>query len=164
MKTLIVVLIVLGAVILAVKFVLPNERTVTRKVVINANQERIFNAVTDLSAQKWRSQLTELQILESTPGQEVWREKGQDGQSLTFRTRTKIYPSRFEIEIVENPHFSGYWIGVFTPVADGKTEIEFSEHVILRGIIPKLISYLFFRIDDVVDDYISDLRNATEEL
>ncbi|MBC6415070.1 MAG: hypothetical protein GDA46_01580 [Bdellovibrionales bacterium] len=70
---------------------------------------------------------------------------------------------RFEIEVIDNPYFDGFWIGIFTKVDESKIQVDFQENIQLKGIISKVFSYLFFDIKKTVDNYIEDLAKSFEE-
>jgi hypothetical protein len=162
MKMILIVTVLLVVAILLLGVFLPGERSATRTAVIRANPEKVFAAVTDLSNQGWRSKIKELKILDVSPGQEIWVEKPVHGPELKFRTKLKTPPHRFEIEIIDNSSLGGHWIGVFSPHGVGQTAVEFSEHVVISGLVPKLMSYLFFDIGESVEAYIADLKKAVE--
>ncbi len=143
-------------------FALPSERSFTAKEIINSNQEKVFKTVTNISNQKWRSQIGAIEIIDSTEGGEVWIEKPTRGPSIKFRTKAKFFPNRFEIEVIDSSDFGGNWTGTFAATSDGKTEIEFTERVIVSGLIPKLLSYAFFNVEKSVKMYIKDLKAAVE--
>lgn len=162
MKIILISVVVILAMVFSLGFFLPNRRFVTRKAIIKAIPEKVFTKVSDISNQNWRSQIGEIEILNSTPGQEVWIEKPKKGPSIKFRTKAKRSPILFEIEIIDNPQFEGHWVGHFSPTTNGQTEVEFSEQIVMNKFIPKLLSYAFFNIEDSVDTYIKDLKTALE--
>lgn len=141
---------------------LPNQRTYTKKDLIKADIETVFRVVSDLKGQQWRSNIGKIEILDSTPSAEVWTETPNRGPQLKFRTKTINKPHLFVIEIIDNPQFGGQWIGRFSATSEGKTEIEFTETVLLNGFIAKMFSYLFFNLEKVVDTYIEDLKTFVE--
>ncbi len=163
MKLIIIGLISISIIIIGLGVILPNERSARRKVTIKASPEKLFETVTNLSNQSWRSDVGVVEVVDTASGQEVWIEKPKRGPEIKFRTKVKTPPNRFGIEIIDNENFSGNWIGTFTPKQDGETEVDFAEHLIVQGFIPKLMSYLFFNVDKAVETYIEDLRKATEE-
>jgi hypothetical protein len=162
MKMTLIVIALLVVAILLLGVFLPSERSATRTAVIKANPEKVFAAVTDLSNQGWRSSLKEIQILDASPGQEIWVEKPVNGPELKFRTKLKMPPHRFEIEIIDNSSLGGHWIGVFSPYGKGETAVDFSEHIVVSGVVSKLLSYLFFDVSESIETYIADLKKAVE--
>jgi hypothetical protein len=162
MKTAMLVVALLTAGIVLLVVFLPNERSAKKSAVIKASPDKVFAVVTNLSDQRWRSHVKQIQILDASPGKEIWIEKTHRGPELKFRTRLKSAPNRFEIEIIDNPSFGGYWTGVFSAYGNSETTIEFSEHVVVSGIFPKLMSHLFFDVSESVETYIDDLRKAVE--
>jgi hypothetical protein len=157
----VVTIVAIVAIFLTLGFLLPSERSAKRTVLIKASQETVFAKVTEVSNQAWRSQIGGIEVIDATPGREVWIEKPKNGPPIKFRTRVKTHPSRFEIEIIDNPRFGGYWVGAFSATTNGETAVEFSEHVV-DGLIAKLMSYAFFSVDKSVDRYIKDLQRALE--
>jgi|688.fasta_scaffold313677_3 hypothetical protein len=162
MKIIIFGFIGIIGVIFAIGYFLPSERTASRKAIIKAPPEVVFSKVTNIADQEWRSTVGEVEVTDLTQGQEVWIEKPKKGPPIKFRTKVKNPVSRFEIEIIDNPNFGGHWVGTFNPVSKGETEVEFTEKVIVTGIIPKIMSHIFFNVDQSVEIYINDLKKATE--
>jgi hypothetical protein len=162
MKIIIFVFIGIIVIVFAIGYILPSERTATRKATIKAPPEIVFSKVTSIANQEWRSNVGRVEVTNSTQGQEIWIETPKKGPPLKFRTKVKTPVSRFEIEIIDNPSFGGHWVGTFNPVGEGETEVEFTEKVIVTGIFPKIMSHLFFDVDQSVETYISDLKKATE--
>lgn len=164
MKIMIFGFIGIMAIVFAIGYILPSERTSSRKATIKAPPEIVFSKVTSIGNQEWRSNVGRVEVTNSAQGQEVWIETPKKGPPLKFRTKVKIPLSRFEIEIIDNPSFSfgGHWIGTFNPVGEGETVVVFTEKVIVTGVIPKIMSHLFFDVDQSVETYINDLKKAIE--
>ena len=157
--------LLLGSVIvaaLAVAYALPGRRSASRKAIIKAPSEKVFEKVTNIADQSWRSNVSEVRVVDSTAGREVWVEKPKKGPDMRFRTKAKMPAKRFDIEIIDNPRFGGHWVGTFVARPDGQTEIEFTEEVVVAGLMPKLLSYAFFNIEESVETYIADLKKALE--
>lgn len=162
MKTVWIILLATVAVLGLIVMMLPAERSYTKTEVINANIEKVFALVTNLEAQSWRSDAPQIQLIDKTLGTEVWIEKPQHGPEIKFRTKVKNPPELFVIEIIDNPQFGGTWTGKFSATSDGKTKIEFTEAVSLNGFMSKVFSYVFFNIQKTVDQYVADLKVASE--
>jgi len=162
MKILGLALISLLILVYATGFFLPSERSAQKTARIKAPPEKVFATITDLSRQGWRSQVDQVEVLDSTPGREVWLERPKWGPPHKFRTRLKNPPHRFEIEMIDNPSFGGFWVGTLRATENGETEIEFTEHVIVNGPFAKVMSRLFFDLESSITTYIEDLKRATE--
>ncbi len=162
MKIGLVILLIIILIVAIVGLVLPNERSFTAKTIINSNPEKVFKTVTNISHQNWRSQVGKVDVLDSTEGREVWIEQPNKGPAIKFRTKVKISPTRFEIEIIDSEDFGGNWVGTFAETSDGKTEVAFTERVIVTKVMAKLLSYTFFNVEDSVNTYINDLKKAVE--
>ncbi len=163
MKVVIFVVVGIVFILSMVVVFLPPERSYTKTEIINANVDKVFEIVTNLEAQGWRTDATNIQILDKTPGSEVWIENPKYGPEIRFRTKIKATPNLFVIEIIDNPQFGGTWTGKFSSVDNGKTQIEFTESVSLNGFASKLFSYIFFNIQKTVDQYVSDLKTEAEK-
>jgi len=153
-------LVIITCLIFIVGYFLTNERIARKKSVINANREKVFKLVVDLQNQKWRTKAGEVTLLDATEGHEIWTEEPTKGFKLKFKTKSKIYPEKFENEIIENRDVSGGWIGILTEKAVGQTEVKFTETVVISGLIPRIMSYIFFDIQESVDTYIADLSKV----
>jgi len=153
-------LVIITCLIFIVGYFLTNERIARKKSVINANREKVFKLVVDLQNQKWRTKAGEVTLLDATEGHEIWTEEPTKGFKLKFKTISKIYPEKFEIEIIENRDVSGGWIGILTEKAVDQTEVKFTETVVISGLIARIMSYVFFDIQESVDTYIADLSKV----
>ena len=153
-------MVIITCLIFIVGYFLTNERIARKKSVINANREKVFKLVVDLQNQKWRTKAGEVTLLDATEGHEIWTEEPTKGFKLKFKTISKIYPEKFEIEIIENRDVSGGWIGILTEKAVDQTEVKFTETVVISGLIARIMSYVFFDIQESVDTYIADLSKV----
>lgn len=163
MKIALIFIVVALIVVVIVVSLLPSERTHTQSEVISADVQKVFEIVTNLDQQNWRSDVGELTILDSTLGSEVWVETPKQGPKIKFRTKVKNAPELFVIEIIDNEGFGGMWTGKFSAIEAGRTKIEFTEQVSMNGFMPKLMSYLFFDIKKNVQRYIADLKQVAEK-
>ncbi|APY12838.1 hypothetical protein BWZ22_11340 [Seonamhaeicola sp. S2-3] len=142
---------------------LPNERKAERTAIFSTSPESIFNLITDNRNWKWRSNLKEVQILESAGDNEIFKEIQKKGQAITFKVKSKIPYSRYEIEIIEANGFTGYWTGTLEETDNGGTELTFTEYATIKNPFIKVLSYLFFDLGSTIDQYLGDIAKAIGE-
>lgn len=154
--TLIALSLILAAALLwAVR--LPRTRAAEATRELAAPVERVFAVVTDIEDASWRSDLKDVRVLDRTPGREVWEEIPHRGPPIRFRTRARVSPERFEIEIVDGNGFGGHWVGEFHVVAPDRTRLRFVETAFTEGLVPTVMSHLFFDPERAVRTYLDDL-------
>ena len=150
------IIAVLVILIFVVGIFLPAERVVTRKGHFDVSPEVLYGIVTDNTDWRYRQNLKDLVILESNDGMEVWDEIGHDGSTVRFTTREKR-PSSFYSFHMDSKLFYGYWTGEFEAADMGGTIFTATEHISVKNIFVKTLSYLFFDIGKLMDSYHNDL-------
>ncbi len=165
MKIILYIIIFLAAVTgilyLAGLFI-PVKHVASRSVIIKAPIDSVWATITDIPGQTtWRPGLKKIEIV-SAPGDSLtWIEHPRTGQSLKLREKNKIPPTRYEIEIVPDGPFSGYWIGELIETPEGvkfvSTEIGEIHNPIFRT-----LAYLFFDLEATITEYQRDLKEYLE--
>ena len=136
---------------------LPAERIVSRKGYFDTSPEILYKIVTNNNDWQYRKSLKDLVILENKDGIEVWDEINHDGTIIRFTTRKK-YPFTFYSFDMDSKLFSGYWTGEFVPDNKGGTIFTATEYIKIKNPFVKTLSYLFFDIGKLMDEYQNDLR------
>lgn len=141
---------------------IPATRTATRTASLHATREQVFEAVTRIEDQSWRPSVGSVRVIKPDDGREEWVEVSKDGHELSFKTIRKMEPELFEIEFSGSPSISGRWSGRFTQQSDKETQVEFTETVTAGSFPSKVLGYLFFDLDAILDTYISDLTKKLQ--
>lgn len=125
------------------------------KVVFQSDTQRVWEVVTSLEKNAWRSDLSKTQILSD----QQFIEYTKDGFPTTF-TITKTEPYKCWEFDMENKNIKGHWTGIFTQIPGG-TEVEFTEEVTAKKAIIKPFVKAYLKKQQ--ERYISDLRKALGE-
>lgn len=152
------VLIILAFICLLIilSLVLPKQRIVTKQSVYDASPQTVYNIVTDNNDWTYRSDLSNLQIIEKQGDIEAWKETDRKGNVILFRTKEKV-PCSFYSFDMKSRIFTGYWTAYFEELPEGKTLFTATEHIRINNPIIKVLSYLFFDIGKYMEKYQSDL-------
>lgn len=134
---------------------LPAERVVARERHYNISPEVLYGIVTDNNDWKYRRSLKKLIIIENKDGMEIWDEISYDGTVIRFRTIEKR-PFSFYSFGMDAKQFAGYWTGKFEPDDDG-TIFTATEHIKVKNPFIKTLSYMFFNVGKLMDEYQEDL-------
>lgn len=147
--------------IFLIGLLLPKERVVSRQGHFNVSPEVLYGIVTNNNDWKYRRSLKDLVIHEAEDGLEVWDEISHDGTLIRFRTREKR-PFVFYSFDMEAKLFTGYWTGEFESNGNEETIFTATEYICIKNPFIKTLSYLFFNIGKLMDDYQESLRNKIE--
>ena len=90
---------------------------------------KVWETVTSLENYAWRSDLSEIEIL----NERQFVEYTKEGYATTF-TITDTKPCECWEFDMENSNISGHWTGIFTAKGE-QTEIEFTENVMAKKLI-----------------------------
>lgn len=122
------------------------------KATFQNNIQKVWETVTSLENYEWRSDLSEIEILNENQFVEYTKE----GYATNF-TITVIEPyKRWEFDM-ENDNMKGHWIGIFTS-KDEQTEIDFTEDVVVKKFFMKPFVKGFLKKQQI--QYVSDLKKA----
>ena len=143
-------------------WLIPTTRTATRTASLPASREQVFEVVTRIDDQSWRPSVASVRVIKSDDGQEEWVEVSKDGHELLFKTVRKVKPDLFEIEFSGTPSISGRWSGRFIEQSERETRVEFTETVTAGSLPAKVLGYLFFDLNAILDTYINDLRSKLQ--
>lgn len=125
------------------------------KAVFQSDPQRVWEMVTSIENDSWRSDLSKIKILSD----HQFIEYTKDGFPTTFTiTKMELY-RRWEFDM-DNRNMKGHWTGIFTE-RDGGTEVEFTEEVMAKNVIMKPFVKAYLKRQQEM--YISDLRKALGE-
>lgn len=151
-------IVVITILIFIIGLLLPKERVVIRKGDFNVSPEVLYGIVTNNEDWKYRRSLKDLIIHEDNDGMEIWDEISHDGTVIRFRTREKRSFVFYSFDM-EAKLFTGYWTGEFASDGNGGTLFTATEYISIKNPFIKTLSYLFFDIGRLMDEYQEDLRN-----
>lgn len=144
-------------VILIIGLLLPAERVVEKRGYFDVSPEILYGIVTNNTDWQYRKSLKDLIIHENKGGVEVWDEISHDGTIIRFKTREKS-PFYFYSFDMDSKLFFGYWTGVFERDNKGGTIFTATEYIKVKNPFIKVLSYLFFDIEKLMDEYQKDLH------
>lgn len=161
------ILVITTGVVVSVMYLvgqfIPVQHVASRMITINASLEEVWQAVTDIENQMaWRRDLKKVEILGKWQQGLIWIEHRRKGQTIKFREKEKIVPSRYEIEVVAGDQLAGYWIGEFRK-ENGVVNLESTEVGEIHNPIMRTLAALFFDLGKTIDRYQSNLKNYVEE-
>lgn len=123
------------------------------KATFNCNVDTVFDIVTNLKDYKWRSDLSNIKIIDP---QTKFIEYTKDGFATTF-TITKLITNKCYEFDMENVNMKGHWIGIFN-YENGTTTIDFTEDVTAKKFYLKPFVKKFLNKQQTT--YINDLQKA----
>lgn len=115
--------------------------------------ERVWEVVTDLSRQDWRSDVERVEIT----GERTFTEYA--GGFATFFTVTRRAPPNSWAFDLENENIRGSWSGEFLPAADG-CKVTLTEDVIPKRAWMRPFAGLYLKKQQA--RYLADLKKALE--
>ncbi len=101
------------------------------KVTLLCPIEKVWGKVTDLNDFVWRSDLTNIKIIDENTFVEI----SKDGIETYFKVTECIKNQSWSFEI-ENENIKGTWTGKFYSHGD-KTTLDFTENIVSKKIIFK---------------------------
>jgi hypothetical protein len=144
--------------------ILPKQRKAERRTKFDAPVERVWEIVTNIEEQvKWRPSLTRVKVQEHSGDFETWIEYPKNGPAIFFKTKLKNPPTRFEFELTDAKTWKGYWTGEFTPLANHKTSVTFTECSEIANPFIRVLSYVFFDLGATIDQYLKELADKLGE-
>lgn len=155
---------ILGLIILVyvIGLILPSERTVTRQSVFDVSSQVLYDIVTNNNDWQYRKDLKALNILERNGEYEVWEEIANNGSVIRFETKNKT-PYSFYAFDMSSKLFDGHWTANFEAIDKNSTCFVATEHIRIRNPFIKSLSYLFFDIGKLMEQYQEDLKHKIKE-
>jgi len=156
-------MITLGILIIgigALAIFLPSTRTATKDIVFDFPCEAVWKLYTEIETQSsWRADIASVEIIKSTPPRE-WIETPQNGPNITFREIDVSPGALIQLKFDSDRLFDGSYSATFMALETGCIG-TFTETVMLKGIISKLMSYAFFSLRKSIQRYADE---AAQEL
>lgn len=128
--------------------------TINRQATFACPIDKVWNTVTDLSNQAWRSDIDKVEVIDDVN----FIEYTKDGFKTAFKTETKQHHKIWEFSI-ENKNIIGKWSGKFYS-NNGYTTLDFTEDVKAKNILlsPFVKRYLMKQ----QRQYFIDLKKALD--
>ena len=156
-------LITTGLLVLLTGLFLPTERVVQRKSYYKVLPELLFQVVINNDDWQYRKSLKDLVMVSREKNKEIWDEITKDGAVIRFHTKDKIPFSFYSFEM-DASLFTGTWTGEFESDGEGGTVFTATEYIRVRNPFIKTLSYLFFDVGKLMDQYQEDLRQKVNNL
>lgn len=119
----------------------------------NWNVAKIWAVVTNNLNYSWRSDIDHIEVVNSTTFIEYYKAGSETLFIITEQNKNKVYSFR-----MENKVFAGEWIGKFIEIDKSTTQLIFTENLKFKNIIYGIMSYLFFDLKKMQQQYMSDLE------
>lgn len=161
----IMVYILAGIVIVVLIFfivglLLPQKRTKTKKTVLNAPIEKVYNTVTNNRDWKYRTSLDDLKIIETNGDFEIWEEISR-GITIQFKT-TEKRPFTFYSFEMDSKIFQGNFFAEFETFENDKTCFTATETIEYKNLLLRVIGYILMDLEKLMEIYQNELRNELE--
>lgn len=155
-----VLFVLFGCIGLAGLLLQPSQSaTVERNIA--SRPESVWRVLTDVARQpEWRSELARVEVLDSTPGRERWKEQLRHGPTMEFKTTKQEPGTYWELSFFGS--VEGRWKGRLEELPDGSTRIVVEESVSVHNPWMRVISRLFFNPGAIAEKYLADLAGAVE--
>lgn len=121
-------------------------------VRLDCPAEQVWETVTDLSRQGWRSDVERVEIT----GEASFVEYGKGGFATAFTVTEREPPRRWAFDL-ENENIQGRWTGDFTDAAGGCT-VTFTEEITVKKAWMRAFAGLYVKRQQ--RQYLADLKKA----
>ncbi|WP_019772054.1 SRPBCC family protein [Streptococcus sobrinus] len=125
-----------------------------RKASFSWPIDKVWECVTDLSNQTWRSDLGRFEKIDGNH----FIEYTQNGIQTNFKVKKVDLHKRWELEF-ENKNLQGTWLGRFD-YKDGQTVLDFTEDVTVKNIL--LTPFAWFYLKKQQKQYFLDLEKVLQ--
>jgi uncharacterized protein YndB with AHSA1/START domain len=149
-------LCVLGAIVAAAGYALPQGHVASRDRTIDVTPERLFGVLQDVEKYPdWRSDVKSVEVLARAPVLR-WREHGSNG-AITFEVQESDAPKRMVSRIADTSlAFGGTWTYVLQRDGNG-TRLSITENGEVYNPVFRFMSRFVFGHTATMEKYLSDL-------
>ncbi len=135
-------------------------------VEINSSLAKVWDIMTDVHHQDWRSDLSMYEVIDATAGKQEWLEDYVGGSLLTKSTTTIWHPhQQWETEFESAP-FKGSWNTSFEQIKEGVVKVTLVETALVKNVVLRGIATVLFLSEgdfSVVPIYLADLKKTVEK-
>ena len=136
---------------------LPTTKSLKKTVQINAPVEMVWEMMSDWKGQiKWRSEVDSVEIL----GEKTFKEFPANGPAVEFEIIRLEKNSVIELKM--SGPFKGDYLAEFSENNE-TTTIHISETIIQESVVGRILSTLFFDLDEFVAVYFEQLKLQVEK-
>ncbi len=125
------------------------------KAVLQGDVRKIWEIATSLDNYSWRSDLSNIEII----NENQFIEYTKEGYATAFTVTRKEAYKRWEFDM-ENDNMKGHWSGIFTQKGE-QTEIDFTEAVTAKKLFMKPFVKPYLKKQQAL--YIADLKKAVSD-
>ncbi len=130
----------------------------TSTATIPAPIDRLFAVIAVDRRQSFRSDLKGVEILSDTR----WRELANDSPPVEYEQVRRVSNSLFEADF-RGRGFCGRWLVRFTAADDAATTIYIYEELVVKHFLLRPIVRASYPLQDAVDRFVADLRDAADD-
>lgn len=127
--------------------------TVKIEETFEGSLDDIWDFLTNLNNQLWRTNIKDIQIVDDSH----FVEFDNDGYETHFAITNKVEKEIYEFDI-ENQNINGHWIGKLKQLDDHHIHIEFTEMINVNNKIMNLLAKTYLKKQQ--KQYIEDLKKA----
>lgn len=125
------------------------------KVQLNCDKDVLWNVITNNTDYSWRSDVSKIEIVDQTH----FIEYAKNGYPTYFTVTKKEERKEYRFSM-KNTNISGNWIGIFTPLENGRIELDFTEEIEVTNFIMKVFAKPYLRKQQ--HNYIKDLKQKLQ--
>ena len=150
---------VMGVVIAAIHFLVPNTRSGTHVVTLNGSLEDVWAVYTDpASLLEWRSSVLEIVGPEGEAGSRRWIEVSKHDVRIAFQETVFDAPRRYEMNTSSDGYFTGQYVAEFEQIEPSVVRGTFTETITTEGLKSKILALMFVRPKQLIEDFARDAQ------
>ncbi|WP_088186069.1 hypothetical protein [Desulfosporosinus sp. FKA] len=138
---------------------MPKVRASEITAYFKSDVKTVWNVVTNNVDYKWRSDIKKIEV--SSDGNH-WLEYYNEKAYTKFALVEKVENNRYVFDM-ENKMFTGHWTGCFSPTEMGGAKVIFTEKILIKNPLIRIISNLFWDLEKIQRTYIADLKIKLQE-
>lgn len=129
---------------------------VKREAFFENDISEVWDFITNLNHQNWRSQIDRIEILDH----HHFIEYDKEGYQTEFIIVNIVENEVYEFNM-KNDNIEGHWIGKLTLMDDGRVRLEMTEAIQVKKKVMNLFAKVYLKKQQ--EQYIEDLKKALEE-
>ena len=126
------------------------------KKQFSCNKDKLWNIITDNTNYSWRSDLSKIEIVDTTHFIEYTKNNFPTYFTITAKENLKEY--KFDLE---NTNIKGKWVGIFKELPNGNIELDFTEEIEVNSFIMKLFAKPYLKSQQ--KRYMKDLEKELDK-